>query len=246
MVSNKIYWHRFNPASQYNIRQLGAMPQVTHDQGWNIFTQGADFKGLIFNFFSGGKFPEEFIVPKLVAAKKARVSDFLQLGSLSLGTFIASERTKQLIDGFRLPPHQFYKTKACFGDKEFNYYIYHFYDSDLDMVDFDKTKFCKVFTINYNGDKEKFKNSLFTFSDKEQLLVKIDACLKEEVVIKAKPLVLKQKPFEYDLFYVRSIYIGFFITDELKNELIKSKINGWAINSEFEYFQYGIHKYKTY
>lgn len=246
MVKNELYWHRFQPASFFNKRQLGAMPQVSHDQGWNIFTQGDDFKGLIYNFNQSDKFPDEFIVPRLIANKKAKVSDFLQLGSLTLGTFIASERTKQLLDDFHLPQHQIFKTKAIFPEEEYEYYIYHFYESNLENIDFDKSTFFKDYIGFSQRENDRPDDQLLSFPNKKQLLLSIDKFKKEFFGILAKPLVLKKEPTEYDLLYIRHGFIGFFISNDLKKELIKNGINGWAINSEQEYFYYGIHKYKWY
>ncbi|MBK9733491.1 MAG: hypothetical protein IPO92_00420 [Saprospiraceae bacterium] len=63
-LENKIFWHRFNPASAFCKRRLDAYPQVTMDQGWYDI-EDKTRPGLWMNIWSRGKFPDEFIIPTL-------------------------------------------------------------------------------------------------------------------------------------------------------------------------------------
>ncbi|MBK9733490.1 MAG: hypothetical protein IPO92_00415 [Saprospiraceae bacterium] len=247
VLDNKIFWHRFRPANEVSKRILGAHPQVTMDQGWYDI-EDKTHPGLWMNIWSGGKFPDEFIIPTFHAEPRAKITDFLcseGIGSSS-STFIVSQRCKDLLDNYRLQVHQFYKTKAYFNDQALDYYIYHFYDTYFDIVDFKKTIFYYDFLADFKGDKKKYRDVEFFINSAAELTIKIELARLENLSIKAKPLVFIQEPGLYDLFYMRSIFFGLFITDDLKNTFIKNKITGWAIISSTEYIYDGIHKYKAY
>lgn len=230
------------------------MPQVSHDQGWNIFTQGNDFKGLIYNFNQRDKFPDEFIVPSLIAEKKAKVSDFLQLGSLTIGTFIASERCKKILDELKIPKHQLYPTVAIFGTGELTYYIYHFYQSDNDYIDFDSTRFSYFLPgrpnelIKDESVYEKYDSQVeFNLKGMIEFNLLKSNITEPYVGIGVTSLVLKELDSALDLIYIKDCgVLNFFISDVMKETLVRNKITGWALNSEGHYYMNGIHDYKSY
>lgn len=249
-----IYWHQFKPASQFNMKQLGVMPQVSHDQGWNIFTQGEDFKGLIYNINQREKFPTEFIVPKLIANKKAKVSDFLQLGSLTIGTFILSERGKLLLDDLKLPDHQLYPTIAIFKNQEIPYFIYHFYESDNENIDFETTRF-KYFIPSKPNDLLIDESAYEKYDPKVEFeLLNINEFRKRKSLISEKyvgigvtDLVLKAQPETADLIYIKDCgVLSFFISNTMKEVLIKNKISAWSFNSHEKYKLNGIYDFLSY
>lgn len=238
-----IYWHQFKPASQFNMKQVGVMPQVSHDQGWNIFTQGEDFKGLIYNFDQREKFPAEFIVPKLIANKKAKISDFLQLGSLTIGTFIVSERCKLILDDLKIPDHQLYPAMAIFKNQELPYFIYHFYKSDNEYINFETTRF-KYFIPSRPNDLLIDQSAYEKYDPKVEFeLLNINEFRKRKSLISEKfvgigvtDLVLNAPPETPDLIYIKDCgVLSFFISDRMKEVLIDNKISAWAFNSQNSY-----------
>src|SRR5690606_12565480 len=123
-----------------NLNEIGSYPQVKegkrHDYGaiesyWNV---------------SWENFPN--FVPKyqLEILEKAKRTNFLNNLSGFYGFTIDLE-FKKILERHKLPPCNFYPVEVLYKNKNYDYYWFHFINSLLPYIDFEKSSF-EIFRTN--------------------------------------------------------------------------------------------------
>ena len=249
VIEIKPCWYRFAPASMFNKKQLGVIPQVEHYQG-DIHIIGNNHKGLVYNLDQKDRYPPEFIVPKFIANKGAKDSDFIQNSALTTGAIIISEKCKKLFYKFNLPEHEMFECKVSLNGMDNLYYLLHFYTSNLEYIDFEKTVFKYDYGLPLPHIVAKYnKEEKLKFKDYEEYIKKKNE-LDEFVFFSFAPLVFLEgdnRMTNLDLLFFNQGTIWFFINNRFKEELINNKINAWAIGSANEYYSHGVRlEYKAF
>ncbi len=167
-------------------------------------------------------FPE--FIPNLSAFqlhKKAKLTDFVSTVNPYFG-FLLNERTKQLLDRFKLPPHKFYDADIQQNNKIHNaYFLFHFISDFSDKIDFNKTIFYLWDTFE--------ESESFQVSNVDELKKKYKS-VSSLVSIKSHKIVFqKRHTFDFDIFRLSFFDTSTYISQRLKTALEEANITGIEI-----------------
>lgn len=238
-----IKWHRLRELGTDSKSITGDWPQVIYIQEGIGIRDSQDLRHIR---YAGLDKPagKKFVIPYFKAQKKAKPTDFLIELNISIPrALIVSPRCKAVLDGFRLPEHEVFETKAIFSEEELPYYLYYFHGNDWEAVDFKRS----VFEYKYGGlgdkpfdpdDNEYYMESWEEFQEKNA------AITLPQVYLGAKTLVLDDSYDRRDMIRLRVPFLGLFINEALKNALIGGGITAWALQSQPSYQAGGIQHFR--
>ena len=220
------YW-RINYTS--NEKEIGPMyPQIQSSKGgfWNVMDSLS-----VYGQIKYGKSPT--ISPPfgtLILEDKAKITDFLSTAQLSHHGFIISEKTKLILDKYKLGKHWFFPVKIKHKNKILDYYVFHTNNSQLHLFNLSKSDFgCKPIT------KGKSFIERIIVSDKNSFLSQKKRYQNKKGYWSCNPLLLYFNRDNYNSFDIiadRDINIHFYISDRLKRELIEKNISGIEIKKQ--------------
>lgn len=152
---------------------------------------------------------------------KAKETDFLDSGSLNFG-FVVSEKLKELLTGFNLPPHRFYPIHVY--DSHNDYFWFHFITGIKNYLCLKETE-VEIFDIF----SFKILDTLRFGSFDELMERKRKSILEIGKPMRYKTITLNSNFPKYDLFEVIGAQNFTLISSNLKERLQQEKITGYEI-----------------
>lgn len=192
---------------------IGEYPQIEKLENYNLSSPDS-YWNVLWN-----KFPEFEPIYGVKIRKKAIATNLLHVLPGFQG-FIMDEELKELISKFKLPPHRFYSVDVIHNNKQLKYYWFHFIDSFLNHVDFEKTTFVLFQKWPFTILKE------FRVSSVDELH-RLEGELNFEKEIQIKQLVLLNSFPNYDIISLRNITPLILVSEVLKKSLEASKLTGF-------------------
>lgn len=164
-------------------------------------------------------FPD--IEPELLCElhPKSKLTDVLSIGNISANGLFISQRFRDLLLKFDLMESQFYLGKLITQENELDYYWFHPIGEGLG-IDFSKTVF-KDDSGNENIRINQLKDSIDFAEDKN-------------IILGLQKIYFNENFKKLDLFFIPFFqYVGdFFISERLKDAIIKNKISGIVITEQ--------------
>ncbi len=195
---------------------IGEYPQVQKIEDYNLSLPNS-----YHNVF-WDKFPDFEPNYEIKIKDKATPTNLLHSLSGFVGLTV-DEKLKTLLERFNLPPTQFYPIEVLYKNEYLRYYWFHFVNSFLDYIDFEKTTFERF-------QKSKFKIlEEFKVSSMEEFH-RLKKELNFEKGIRLKKLVLTNSFPNYDVINLRNITPLTLVSEKLKKELEKSDFNGFEFS----------------
>lgn len=192
---------------------IGEYPQIQKSENYNLSSFDS-----YYNVF-WNKFPEFEPSYSIEIKEKALQTNLLYSLTGFQGLTIDGELRK-IFSEFKLSPHRFYPIEVVHHNKQLNYYWFHFIDSFINYIDFEKSTFELFQKWPYTVLKE-FK----VLSVNE--LHKLEGELNFEKEIQIKKLVLLENFPNYDIISLRNITPLILVSEDLKKSLEMSKLKGF-------------------
>lgn len=205
------YYTFFN-TDELNV--IGEYPQIEKSEKYNL-SSPYSYWNVFWN-----KFPEFEPIYSVKIRNNAVATNLLHSLPGFKGLTIDDE-LKDLLCKFKLPPHRFYPVEVVHHNKQLKYYWFHFIDSFINYVDFEKTTFELFQKWPFTILKE------FNVSSVDQLH-KLEGELNFEKDIQIKKLVLLDTFPKYDILSLGNITPLILISEELKKTLEESKLQGFG------------------
>ena len=214
-------------------KETGAFfPQITRMKADYDY----DAENSVHNFRKNSSNEDNFEVnpnfDSLIMNGKSKVSDLLSESVVSGNGFLVSNRFKELLLSFNLPKNKFYPVKII---KNKNIIIENYFwfeislqNRQLTLIDFKKTSF-RV-TKNYSRRDIVEEISIDSIEDFNVKRTKLKSDFGQSFAIMAYNMVLLKKP-EFDIFNIGLINHDFYISEDLKQAIIDSKITGCDIHN---------------
>lgn len=132
--------------------------------------------------------------------------------------FLISEQFKILLEGFKIAmPYKFYPSKLKYQNNKLDYYIFQVAWNEWEDFDFEKSKYYEKIDGDWQ-DLEMNVSDSKSFRQMYRLWKEDNERYKMDIVIKKK----------FDIFYIQ--FLGFIISEELKNEIENKNITGIELN----------------
>ena len=192
---------------------IGDYPQIEKSENYDL-SSPQSYWNVFWN-----KFPEFDPIYSVKIRNKGKGTNLLHALPGFQGLVI-DDKLKDLISKFKLPPHRFYPVEVLHHNRELKYNWFHFINSFLSYIDFEKTTF------------ELFQKWPFTVLEVFQVssvdqLHKLQEELNFEKDIHIKQLVLLNSFPNYDIISLRNITPLILISEELKRSLEASELKGF-------------------
>lgn len=203
----------YNLTTSDDLDSIGYYPQVSNTEN-NLF--GSPFSPQRINY---GEIPEKIPYLELQFNKNAKVTDLLGTYNPYFGLLV-SEKLKNVISNFHLPPYKFYPVKIFQEDHLLNYFWFNFYDNLFKYIDFKKSTIEIYHKFNFNV--------LDTVPiESENNFEKVNSTLDFEKAIRLKELFFNINFPKYDIVTNNIIGSGNFISEILLDSLNKNNITGF-------------------
>ncbi|TWI93799.1 hypothetical protein JN11_04947 [Mucilaginibacter frigoritolerans] len=179
----------------------------------------------------GGAFPD-FIpnMDSLLLHGKAKTTDLLSFATSVTG-FMINKKLKMLFEQFVFPPHRFYQAKVIHKQVQINdYWFMHIISDYTDFVDYPKSAFI---TSGFSNSEPK----PITLMSKQDYINKAKQLQDNSFIkklpyrsINAKKIHLNEKfNKDLDFFQINRFDINFYMSQELKDAIIRNGITGCDI-----------------
>ncbi|WP_010517963.1 imm11 family protein [Croceivirga radicis] len=195
---------------------IGTYPQIEKENDYNLADPHSYWN------VTWDKIPDFNPIYKIKLKHRAKPTSVLSSLSGFCGLTV-NEELKRFLERFNLPEHKFYPIQVYHGNKDLNYYWFHFVNSFLSYLDFSNT----IFELYRKSKFEVLEQ--FTISSVEELHKKEDE-LNFEKGIRLKKIVLKDNFPNYDIIRLSNIAPIFLASENLKVELEKSRLTGFVFN----------------
>jgi hypothetical protein len=164
----------------------------------------------------------------LILHGRAKPTDLLSFAT-SVNGLMISEKLKTLFEQFSFPPHRFFPAKVIYKKTELDaHYFMHIVSDYTDFVDYPKSSF--ITCASFNKDPQTITlTSKYNFLDKAKQL-QDDSLNIDHRYIKAKEIHLTPEfDKSLDFFEIGRFDINFYISQALKDAIIKNGITGCDI-----------------
>lgn len=198
-----------------DIDVIGHYPQTmrTNENGYNVDADNSERK-VLYDFFPN--FEPNYgldLHPKSVS------TDVLDKSTLPFG-FVVSQKLKDILHEFKLPPHRFYPVNVYGTNKR--YYWFHQITGIWNYIDFDSTKIEVFHKFKFNVEEVKSFHSFNEIKEFEKTLPRQNA-------LRIGSIVLQENFPNYDLFDITWITWVTIISERLKQRLLEANISGFGI-----------------
>jgi hypothetical protein len=158
-------------------------------------------------------------------AKSGVESDFLDESYTTIwGGCLISEKVKNILSGFNLPPHKYYPVKVVHEDTEIPTSKNYFH---LQVLRFDYSSYVDLSQSIFSYyDKEEKKKKPLIIANQEELAQMI---FEKRTTKRFEKLVLKKEVFTqkpYDLFLLEPFTMSHVISDNLKKAFEEKDVTG--------------------
>ncbi len=196
------------------IEEIGHYPQTerTKRKGYHVEAFNSERK------VDPKVFPEFNPKYGLDLNQKSKETDFLDRATLDFG-FVISEKIKDILAEFILPPHRFYPIDVF--DSNYQYYWFHFISEMEKYIDFKNTEMEIFDVLEQKVLETKTLNSYDQFLSLNKELV-----LKVGKTLRYKKVVLKSSFPKYDLFEINGAQSLTLISENLKGSFEEKKVTG--------------------
>ena len=200
----------------YHKKDIGYYPQ-TKGGSFGVLSVPSEIRSQI-RF--DRKIPELVKLLPLIIDHRAQITDVLGSYELGIG-MIVNERTKKVLENFKLPPLLEYYDIEVLYKKELieGYNLFQYYVNLYDWIDLDNSK-AELTTLS----GEVLSEIAIETEDKFKVL-KQSLLYQHEKQYQTTRTVLK-KEFDYDIFIDNISNIGTVISERLYNAMIEANITG--------------------
>ncbi|MCB9275617.1 MAG: hypothetical protein H6564_16340 [Lewinellaceae bacterium] len=177
----------------------------------------------IWNLRSGKKAHADFKLPRFILKKSCKLTDILDAVCIKKSfSMLCSKAFLETLNKFKTSEFQCFSTIVSEKDLAHEYFFLHFYEDYDSYIDFENSDFfIPPPSIKANHPEEDYKPISIRSSD-EYVRQK-----EEFISIGVKKLKLKHD-IELDLFRVNIGKINFFISERLKNALLRAGQTGFS------------------
>jgi Immunity protein family (Imm11) len=147
---------------------------------------------------------------------KAKLTDVVSAGNISAKGLLCNDRVREILESHKLCEHKFYPATLIHEGKELNYHWFHPIEQDIDIIDFEKSKFALT---DYFRD---FMNDI-EINSKAKLIKEYNERDDDTLI------TLLDLKLNLHIDFCRFSYIihnYFIVSDTMKNKLKKSNITG--------------------
>lgn len=204
----------YNIGHTNDIEVIGFYPQTTRTskEGYHVDSFNSELKVHFDNF---PNFAPNYA---LDLAPKAIETDFLDRGSLDFG-FIVSDRLKELLKEFKLPPHRFYPIKVY--DSHSQYFWFHYISNIEKYLDYQNTEI-EIYINRPPFDIDSTKR----FSSQSDIML-FKKSMPYNKSMRFKEIHLNEDFPNYDLFEITGAQYFTLISERLKERLEQGKVTGY-------------------
>jgi len=207
----------YNIESTNEIEIIGFYPQTTRTskEGYHVDAFNSE-RNMRFDSFPN--FEPNYA---LDLNPKAKETDFLSRGSLDFG-FVVSNRLKEVLTKFKLPPHRFYPIQVYNSRNQ--YFWFHYIADIQNYICLNETEI-EIFDIFNLKVLETLK-----FSSFEELRERKRKSIMEiGKPMRYKTITLNSDFPNYDLFEITGAQYFTLISSSLREELLQHRITGFEI-----------------
>ncbi len=174
--------------------------------------------------------PAEIDLPRFELAKKAKVTDYMELSYNGYFKLI-SQKFRSLLDEFSVDNIDFYEVKVITQNQPTQIHNYYLITSRSNAVDrvIDWNKSSLVWWHMYTKKIEKYLVDIDSYS--KWVLYWTDKIPKEDENwrVRFHKFVLNQ--YTCDFVQLRGPLLGFFVSSKFKNRLIEEKLTGFTFST---------------
>ncbi|MDN3673867.1 hypothetical protein QWY99_12480 [Flavobacterium branchiarum] len=195
------------------LNTIGDYPQIEKSENYNLSSPDSYWN------VPWNQFPNFKPLYSIKIRDKALNTNFLHSLPGFKGLTI-DDNLKNIIEKFNLPPHQFYKIEVVHRNQELKYHWFHFIESLLGYIDFEKTTFELFQKWPLTVLKEIKVSSI-----EELHKLEVELNFEKEILIK-KIALLDTFP-NYDIISLNNITPLILVSEKLKKTLEESELKGF-------------------
>lgn len=163
-----------------------------------------------------------------VLSAKAKRTDFLSQSLIGHSGFLISPRVQNVFLKFRIPEMLFFEVSVVEAKKQKSKYFWAHIKCELyDMIDFQKTSFITKNMLGLKGDELEI-NSIEDYKIKREEITKSTDFVSQNLYLNNDNIL------NLDLIRIGLFDKGFYISEGLREELIRNKITGAYWSKEIE------------